>query len=83
MQPAAFGCLEPDPVLRASRQQMQRQIRLETTQVPQRRVDGGEREGGDGANRGRMREKEKLFPELLDLGGVSSNGRAAPTAAPL
>jgi hypothetical protein len=41
------------------------------------------REGGDGADRGRMREKEKLFPELLDLGGVSSNGRAAPTAAPL
>ena len=67
MQPAALGRIKRDRRFRPARHPPQRQLRAAAAQVPQRRVDGGERDGGDRPHRRRMGDKQKITPDRLDL----------------
>ncbi len=85
MQPSALGRVHRHRALRAAGHLPQRQRGAPAAQVPQRRVDRGQRQAGDRAHRGRMGVEEQALPQPLDLGGVLADaaaGRGGRAAAP-
>ena len=73
MQPAALRRVERHRGLRPARLDMERPARTAAAHVPQRRVDGAERQRGDGAHRRCMGVEEQRAPDRLDAVGVASD----------
>jgi hypothetical protein len=66
LEPAALRRVERHPALRAARRLPQGQPGAPRLQVPQRRVDGGQRETRDRADGGRVGGEEQVLPDRLD-----------------
>src|SRR5690606_34631096 len=75
MQPAALGGVEPDFALGAAGHEVQRHTELAALQIPKRGVDGGEGNGGDGADRGGVGHEEEVAPDALDLQRLTAEQR--------
>ena len=80
MQPAAFGRVDRHTRLRTAGQAPQRQAGHARVAVPQRRVDRGEPEARDRADRGRVGVEEELAPDRLE--GLRVVGRVAAQIPP-
>jgi hypothetical protein len=70
VQPSAFGVVDRDARLRTARHHVQRQTRRAATPIPQRGIHHAQRDARDRADRSRVREKEQILPDFLDVVGV-------------
>jgi hypothetical protein len=71
VQPAAFGRVERHRRFRPPRHPPERQPRAAAAQIPERGVDGGQRQRGDRAHRRRVGHEQQIAPDPLDLLGLA------------
>jgi hypothetical protein len=81
VQPAALRVIERHAAAVAAGEPPQRLAGAAAAQVPQGRVDRGERERRDGADRGRARGCELVRPERLHFAGVAPDQAAQQVLA--
>ena len=78
MQPAAFGRIDRDGSLRATRGAPQRLAVAPAAPVPQGGIDRGEREARDRADAGGVGREQQIAPELLDTCRVATDEAPVP-----
>ena len=72
MQPAAFGGINRHGRLRAAGFLPERSVCRQAFDVPQRGIDRGEREAGNGADGGRMGCEKQALPDRLDVERIAA-----------
>ena len=81
VQPAALGVVDRQPRVRAPRQPPQRLAGPAAAQVPQRGVDGGQRERGDRPDRGGPGGRQQSPPQRLDVARVLADQQRGEVVA--